>query len=359
MPALQLQSVKNFILKGVNLTLRDGEFMVVLGPNGSGKSTLLNTIAGLAPYQGSVLYDGKAIDRWPTSRRNVGYLFQQPSLFPHLNVRDNIAYGMKIKKRCAPNQIREKIAGYLEKLNITHLETRYTARLSGGEKQRVALARALACDPEVLLLDEPMSSLDLRTAKYWRLEFRRLQRQLGTTTVFVTHNLTEAAEIADRIAILSDGRLLQVGTPDEILFHPIDERTRDLIGKPNIFDCKTFRVIENGLAVVTCGNLSIIIPHEGLAVKKIAIAPEHVFVSSTRPLGPSVNRFSGKIRDIRAHDALVRITIEAGGQLISSEMPKEMCELMDLRTGCRVYIIFKLRWIKVLSEGVGKMGMNA
>lgn len=349
MPVLQLQSVNNFILQDVDLTIHDGEFMVVLGPNGSGKSTLLNTIAGLVAYQGSVLYDKEPIDRWPTSRRNVGYLFQQLALFPHLTVRDNIAYGMKIKKRYSSDQIRKRVAGYLEKLNIGHLARRHTRHLSGGEKQRVALARALAADPDVLLLDEPMSSLDLRTAKYLRLEFRHLQRTLGTTTVFVTHNLTEAAEIADRIAVLNDGRLLQVGTPDQVLFHPADERVGDFIGKSNIFDCETFSVVENGLAVVTCGGLSIIIPHDGLTVKKIAIAPEHVFVSSTKPLGPGVNRFRGTVRTIREFGSLVRISIDLGGRSVCSEIPKEMCDFMALKEDSRVYVIFKLRWIKIVN----------
>lgn len=353
MPTLQLQTINNFILKDVELTIEKGEFMVVLGPNGSGKTTLLNAIAGLAPYQGSVLYNGEAIDRWPTCRRKVGYLFQHPALFPHLNVADNIAYGMKTKRGYTAGRIAQRVADYLERLNIAHLKNRYTAQLSGGEKQRVALARALVTDPEVLLLDEPMSSLDLRTAKYWRLEFRRLQRQVGTTTVFVTHNLTEAAEIADRIAILNKGRLLQVAPPDEILFHPADQRIGDFIGRPNIFECETFKVLENGLAVVTCGGLSIIIPHDGMVVKKIAIAPEHVFVSTTRPLGPSVNRFEGEVCEIAEHGSLVRMSIMIGGRRIRAEVPGEMCDFMALEKSCSVFVIFKLRWIRILNGGTG------
>lgn len=348
MPALQLKALNNFILKDVNVTIKDGEFFVVLGPNGSGKTTLLNTIAGLVPYQGWVLYDGNAIDMWPTSRRKVGYLFQQPALFPHMNVRENIGYGMKIHKEYSPKQISEKVTEYLERLSISHLEYRYTAHLSVGEKQRVALARVLATDPKVLLLDEPMSSLDLRTAKYWRLEFRRLQRQVGITTVFVTHNLTEASEIADRVAILDKGGILQIGRPAEVMFNPADERVSNFIGKPNIFECETFKVLENGLAVVTCGDMSIIIPHEGRVVKRIAIAAEHVFVSTNRPIGPNVNRFRGEICSIDVCSSLIRMSINVGDRRIRAEMPVEMYDLMALKRGNPVYVIFKLRWIKTL-----------
>ncbi|MFO8091304.1 MAG: ABC transporter ATP-binding protein [Desulfatiglandaceae bacterium] len=350
MPTLQLQSINNFILKDVDLTIENGNFLVVLGPNGSGKTTLLNTIAGLTSYRGSVLYDGKAMDRWPTCRRKVGYLFQQPALFPHLNVRDNIAYGMKTKQGFPAEEISQRVAEYLERLNITHLEHRYTAKLSGGEKQRVALARALATEPEVLLLDEPMSSLDLRTAKYWRLEFRRLQRHYGITTVFVTHNPTEAAEIADTVAILKDGRLLQVGTPKEVLLYPAEEQINDFIGKPNVFECETFKVLENGLAVVTCGDLSIVVPYEGLIVKKIAIAPEHVFISVARPVGPNVNRYRGKICAISEQGSLVRASVMVGDKLVRAESPCDVWNLMGLKNGSQVYVIFKLRWINVLTE---------
>ena len=213
----------------------------------------------------------------------------------------------------------------------------------------MALARALASDPEILLLDEPMSSLDLRTAKYLRLEFRSLQQRLGTTTGFVTHNLNEAVEIADRIAVFVNGELLQAGSADEVLFHPVDERILSFIGKPNILDCDTFRIIENGLAMVSCGGLSVIVPHEGKPVKKIAIAPEHIHLSATEPVGPNVNRFTGEVLEISHSGSLTKIHILAGGNLIVSELPTNLFHLMDLELGSRVYVIFKLRWIKILN----------
>ncbi len=349
MPVVQLQSVNNFILKDVDLTIHNGEFLVVLGPNGSGKSTLLNTISGLIPYQGAVSFDGVRVDELPANERKVGYLFQHLALFPHLTVQDNIAYAMKIRKKYSRDHITTRTRHYLQTLNIEHLAHRYPRQLSGGEKQRVALARALSSDPEILLLDEPMSSLDLRTAKYLRLEFRSLQQRLGTTTVFVTHNLSEAVEIADRIAVFVDGELLQVGSADEVLFHPADERIHSFIGKPNILDCDSFKIIENGLAMVNCGGLPVIIPHEGKPVKKIAIAPEHIHLSSTEPVGPSVNRFTGEVLEIHRSGSLTRVTVRVGDNLIVSELPETLFDFMDLENGSRVYVIFKLRWIKILN----------
>jgi len=349
MPAVQLQSVSNFILKNVDLAIHDGEFLVVLGPNGSGKSTLLNTIAGLVPYQGTVLFNGVCVDELSTSKRNVGYLFQHLALFPHLPVSENIAYAMKLKKKYSRDHIATRTRDYLRTMNIEHLAHRYPRQLSGGEKQRVALARALASDPEILLLDEPMCSLDLRTAKYLRLEFRSLQQRLRTTTVFVTHNLSEAVEIADRIAVFADGELLQIGTADEVLFHPADDRILSFIGKPNILNCDSFKIIENGLAIVTCGGLPVIVPHEGKPVRKIAIAPEHIHLSSAEPVGPSVNRFTGEILKIQKAGSLTKVNIQAGDNLIVSELPASLFDLMNLKEGSPVHAIFKLRWIKILN----------
>jgi ABC-type Fe3+/spermidine/putrescine transport system ATPase subunit len=351
MPEVRLENVSNFILKDVNLTIRDGEFLVVLGPNGSGKSTLLNTISGLAPYRGSVLFDGARIDEVPVSRRNIGYLFQNLALFPHMTVSGNIAYGMRLSKRYSARETAERTGRYLREMNIEHLAGRHPRQLSGGEKQRAALARALATEPEVLLLDEPMSSLDLRTAKYLRLEFRSIQQRLGTTTVFVTHNLSEAVEVADRIAVFVDGELLQAGSADDVLFHPADERIHSFIGKPNILDCDSCSIIEHGLAKVTCGALKVVVPHEGRPVKKIAIAPEHIHVSAAEPVGPSVNRFTGEIAGVGRSGSMTRLEVRAGGNTVVSELPTALSEFMDLRVGSEVHLIFKLRWIRVLNGG--------
>jgi ABC-type sugar transport system ATPase subunit len=212
MPSIKLVNVSNYICRGINLQVFDRELLVLFGPNGAGKTTLLNIIGGLVEYDGEVYFDDACVDKIPASKRNVGYVFQNLILFPHLDVASNIAFGLRARGEPS-TRVRTRINELLEMMKINHLSSRYPKHLSGGEKQRVALARALARSPEVLLLDEPLSSLDLETAKYLRTELRQLQKKLGITTIYVTHNLEEAEEMADRIAIVDDGCIEQIGNP--------------------------------------------------------------------------------------------------------------------------------------------------
>ncbi len=324
--------------------------MVLVGRNGAGKSTLLNAVSGLNPYHGSVLFDGERVDGFPPEKRNVGYLSQHLALFPHMKVGGNIAYGMKMKHGYSKTETAARVVELMRMMKIEHLGGRYPRDLSGGEKQRVALARALASSPSILLMDEPLISLDLGSAKYLRMEFVQLQRRIGATILFVTHNLTEAAEIADRIAILEDGWVLQVGTLEDILFDPVDERVRDFVGRPNIFECESSRIIENGLAIATCGGMRIVTPHEGKPVKKIAIAQEHVYVSIERPAGPQINRFAGCVREMSSFSAWVRLTVQVADRLIMAEISREMSEMMAIELGSQVHVILKLHWLQVLKE---------
>jgi len=190
------------------LEVRPGELLVLLGPNGAGKTTLLNVIAGLVPYQGSVMFDGSSMDAVPARFRKIGYVFQDLVLFPHLDVGSNIAYGLRSYGTPKPER-EQRVSELLHMLAIEHLSGHFPAKLSGGEKQRVALARALAPRPEILLLDEPFNSLDSQTSGFLRAELKHLQNDLGATTVFVTHDLSEAEELGDRIAIVKDGLVEQ------------------------------------------------------------------------------------------------------------------------------------------------------
>jgi len=205
MVSIELRNIENYVCQKVNLKILPGEFLVLFGPNGAGKTTLLNVIAGLCRYRGSVLFDGIPVDGLPPQERNVGYLFQDLALFPHLNVASNIAFGLKAK-RWSKRKIRQRVEELLKLLKIRHLAACYPWRLSGGEKQRVALARALASCPEVLLLDEPLTGLDFQTSIYLRGELKRLQQGLDITTVYVTHDLEEARELADRIVLINGGK---------------------------------------------------------------------------------------------------------------------------------------------------------
>lgn len=216
MPLIELRHVSNYICRDVNLKIFDKELLVLLGPNGAGKTTLLNVIAGLVEYSGSVYFDGVCVDGVPAGERGVGYLFQSLILFPHLDVASNIAYGLKAQGK-PQSRVEARVNELLQMMRIKRLSSRYPKHLSGGEKQRVALARALAPSPKVLLLDEPMSGLDLETAKFLRAELKQLQGRLGVTTVYVTHSLEEAREMADRICIIEGGRIKKTGQPEEML----------------------------------------------------------------------------------------------------------------------------------------------
>ena len=346
MSSIELKDIStSFCLKEINLKINNGELLVLLGPTGAGKTTILNVIAGLEDYRGSVFFDGLPVEGLPPGKRRVGYLFQDLNLFPHLNVFFNIAFGLRIQK-LNKSQIQDKVEGMLRLLNIESLRERYPKNLSGGEKQRVALARALVASPRILLLDEPMSSLDYRTSKYLRSELKALQKKLGITTVYVTHNLYEAEEMADRIAVIADGKLEQVGSPEEVFFHP-RETVESFIGAPNILNCQRCRPLNPSLMEVQCGGISLIIPSEGREVKKLAILPEDIYISPTKPPGPNINRIKGILTEFEEYNSTVRCTVLAGENSLKVELPEEIFKSMGLKAAAEVWLILNLRKLKI------------
>ncbi len=215
MPNIRLKNINNFICHDINLKISNREFLVLWGPTGVGKTTLLNVIAGLVEYEGSVLFDDVPVDKHPVYQREVSYLFQNLALFPHLNTRANIAYGLRIQGE-SKNKVELRVNELLRLMKIEHLAERFPKHLSGGEKQRVALARAIAPSPEIMLFDEPLNSLDFHTARYLRTEIQQLQRKLGITTIYVTHCFEEAFALADRVVVLSSGEIVQIDSPKNI-----------------------------------------------------------------------------------------------------------------------------------------------
>ncbi|MBF8186074.1 ABC transporter ATP-binding protein [Nonomuraea sp. K274] len=220
-------------LDGFDLVVAPGELVALLGPSGCGKTTALRCVAGFErPDSGAVLVDGKDITNVPASKRDAGMVFQSYSLFPNLNARDNVAFGLRVRKAPAATR-RAKADELLELVGLPSHADRYPHQLSGGQQQRVALARALALEPRVLLLDEPLSALDAKVRVTLREEIRRLQLDLGITTVFVTHDQEEALSIADRVAVLRDGRLEQVGAPAEVYDRPATPFVAEFVGTMN------------------------------------------------------------------------------------------------------------------------------
>ncbi len=333
-----------FLLKDMSLEVAEGEYVVILGPTGAGKTVLLEAIAGLHRIrQGEVWIDGENVTRLPPEKRRIGYVPQDYALFPFLDVMGNIAFGINRNDVRARGQVDLLVS----LLGLGHLLTRGVKKLSGGEKQRVAIARALATSPRLLLLDEPMASLDVRTSKYLRLELRRLHDQLRITTIHVTHNLIEAEEMADRIALIDSGGLEQLDSPKEILFHPRTEAVADFLGTPNILVCDDVKQLGHGLVEALCGDLSVVLPHGGKEIQKIALFPQDIYVSKTRPPGPDLNRFKGVVRKIFPHPSVVRLTIAVGTQCLVTELPRDIFEELEIDVGQEVFLILKLRSLKV------------
>jgi len=338
-----------FRLKDISLSIKDGEYFVILGPTGAGKTVLMECIAGLHHIRaGEIWLGGTDITRLSPEERGVGYVPQDYVLFPFLNVFDNITFGLKGGKRTGDG-VEERVNELAGLTGIAHLLHRDTRSLSGGEKQRVALARALAPSPGILLLDEPLGALDQRTAKYLRLELNRVHRELGLTTIHITHDLTEALGMADRVAVVRNGRVEQVAPPEEMLFYPESEGVADFIGAPNILDCDYCRDLGQGIAEVGCGSLKLTVPHEGGNISKVAILPRHVYISETRPPGLSVNGFQGIITTIEPAVSTVRIRVQVADNNLMVEIPSYMYEEMDLAVNQEVFLILRMRRIRCFS----------
>lgn len=251
--SLEIRSiVKSFgdvvAVNNVSLSVQNGEFFSLLGPSGCGKTTLLRTIAGIyQPNGGSISLNGREIGTEPMNRRNTALVFQNYALFPHLSVFDNIAFGLVMRKE-SKQAIRSRVDAVLELVRLPGYQKRYPRELSGGQQQRVALARALVIEPELLLLDEPLSNLDAKLRDTMRHEIRDIQRRVGITTILVTHDLQEAFAMSDRIAVMNGGRIEQVGTPRDIYARPHTRFTAEFAGQTNNFAA---RVVENAGGVVT------------------------------------------------------------------------------------------------------------
>jgi ABC-type Fe3+/spermidine/putrescine transport system ATPase subunit len=335
-----------FRLKDVKLTIGDAEYFVILGPTGAGKTVLMECIAGIhRAHTGEIWRDGAEITRLAPEERNIGYVPQDYVLFPFLNVFDNITFGLKGTRRTGAG-VREKVSELADLMGITHLLRRDTRSLSGGEKQRVALARALAPSPGILLLDEPLSALDQRTAKYLRLELHRVHRELGLTTIHITHDLTEALGMADRVAVIRGGRVEQVAPPEEMLFYPESEGVADFIGAPNILDCDYCHDLGQGIIEVGCGRMKLTVPHDSGRVSKVAILPRHIYISGTRPPGLSVNGFPGTVTSIQPAGNTVRVHVQVLDNNLLVETPSYLYEEMDLEVGQEVFLILRMRRIR-------------
>ncbi len=301
-------------LADISLDIRDGEFFVLLGPSGAGKTTSLRVIAGLERQDsGSVLFDGQPIDGLTPPERDVAFVFQQYSLYPTMSVYDNMAFPLRAPlRRVAELEIKQRVTEVAEVLRISHLLERKTARLSGGEMQRVSIGRAIVRRPRIFLMDEPLSNLDFKLRESLRIELKHLQKTQGSTTLFVTHDQIEALTMADRIAVLSAGRLVQVGTPSDIYDRPATTFVAQLVGSPriNLFEARR----EDGTIQLT--NSPISLPSAANLPQSFALGvrPEDVQPQLDGP-------FSGKVALIEPLGVETVLHITSGGQTLVSTVP--------------------------------------
>jgi sulfate transport system ATP-binding protein len=329
---------KVFALQGVSFVVHTGELVALLGPSGSGKTTLLRIIAGLElPDEGEILLEGSEVTRHSPRERGVGFVFQHYALFRHMTVFENVAFGLRVKPRkVRPSErvIRERVMSLLNLVQLANLADRYPHQLSGGQRQRVALARALAVEPKILLLDEPFGALDARVRRELRKWLRRLHDEIHITSVFVTHDQEEALEVADRVVILHEGRVEQIGTPEEVCYHPVSPFVYHFLGGVNLFHARVKRG-EGG----TRELLPIVSPGE--------MREGETIVAFARPYEIEVERFprdgqgiEGVILHLYPSGGIVRLELKRNdsGEIIEADIPLERFHEMKLKPGDTVYI---------------------
>jgi putative spermidine/putrescine transport system ATP-binding protein len=316
---LELENVRkqygpNTVVHDFNLSVARGEFVSFLGPSGCGKTTTLRMVAGFeTPSSGMIRLDGKDITDLRPNQRNVGMVFQSYALFPNLTVADNIAFGLKVKKRPAA-EIRARVEEMLALIKLPQLGGRYPYQLSGGQQQRVALARAIAVKPQVLLLDEPLSALDAKIRVSLRSEIRSLQRNLGVTTIYVTHDQEEALSMSDRVVVMSEGRMEQVGAPFEVYNYPRTRFVASFVGTLNILngtvvDPDKGRVTIDGQEITTVRG---VVDAARGDVRPVALRPEAIVLN-----GSGSNRLNGAIDEVSFLGAVVRIRVRFRDSSIS------------------------------------------
>jgi sulfate/thiosulfate transport system ATP-binding protein len=304
-------------LDNVDLTVVSGSLTALLGPSGSGKSTLLRTIAGLdVPDSGTITIDGRDVTRVPPQRRGIGFVFQHYAAFKHLTVRDNVAFGLRIRKR-PKREITKKVDDLLETVGLSGFQTRYPAQLSGGQRQRMALARALAVDPQVLLLDEPFGALDAKVREDLRAWLRRLHDEVHVTTVLVTHDQAEALDVSDRIAVLNKGRIEQVGPPAEVYDRPANAFVMSFLG------------------AVSSLNGTLVRPHDIWVGRnpELPIATGDPTIKATGVVRARIDRIVMLGFEVR-----VELTSGATGTPFTAQITRGDAEALGLKEGDTVYV---------------------
>jgi spermidine/putrescine ABC transporter ATP-binding subunit len=337
-------------LHELNLEIQEGEFLSLLGPSGCGKTTTLRLIAGfIQPNEGSILLGNEDVTRVAPQHREIGMVFQDYALFPHMTISENIGFGLK-ERNYPKEQINQRVNDLLDLIKLSGVGDRYPAEVSGGQQQRIAVARAVAYPPKVLLMDEPLGALDLKLRETMQVELRRIQQELKITTVYVTHDQTEAMSMSDRIVVMNTGRIEQIGDAEEIYNEPKTRFVADFVGQINLLDAEITGVQGDSLQGRTSG-IDICIPRNNVSesgLVSIAVRPEHLKFVDSDAKKNGFNVLSGRLSGRTFAGNLARVYIDVGNEkpiVVESrpeDAPKEM--------GAQVNVGWKTTDTKVLIE---------
>ncbi|WP_457742294.1 tungstate ABC transporter ATP-binding protein WtpC [Thermococcus sp.] len=326
---------REFHLRGITFEVKEGEHFIILGPSGAGKTVLLEVVAGIIePDEGKVYLNGRDVTDLPPEKRGLAYVPQNYALFPNMSVYENIAFGLKVRKTPKP-EIERRVREISEVLGLEHLLTRKPKTLSGGEQQRVALARALVIEPPLILLDEPFANLDVQTRGKLLLEMKRWKRELGFTALHVTHSFEEAISLGDRIGVMLNGRLVQVGGVREVFSRPASEEVARFLGFENIIE---------GFAEgrkLKAGEIEIELPVEASGRVRVGIRPEDIVIS-TEPIRSSArNEFKAIVESVEELGPLVRVYLNVSGVELRAFITRSSMLELGIGKGKEVYVSFK------------------
>jgi ABC-type Fe3+/spermidine/putrescine transport system ATPase subunit len=340
------KSAKVIAINDVSLDVQEGELFTLLGPSGCGKTTTLRCIAGFErPTSGTIHFLGKDFTTIPPFRRNIGMVFQSYALFPHLSIFENVAYGLKMRE-LARHEIDKKVDNILHLVGLEATKKRKPSELSGGQQQRIALARALVYNPQLLLLDEPLSNLDAKLRVYMREEIRRIQQQAKVTTIYVTHDQDEALSISDRIAVMHAGKVSQIGTPDEIYEKPNSIRVADFIGHANFLECTVNKRDKHSLLLIFPSAEEISLDSRSNKFSDFSNPQGVLFVRPERikiiPAPGDPNTLNGKVKRILYLGSVVRYFVEVFPRVTPQEvLVDENRRIKGVYEGDEVALVFK------------------
>lgn len=343
------KTLGTFSLRDVCLEVGEGEYFVLLGSTGAGKTVLLDLVMGFhSPDKGKIILDGRDITYMPTYKRLIGYVPQNCLLFPHMNVFENVEFGLKMR-RMAPAERKKAVRGMIEILGLENIVERMSSTLSGGERQKVVLARVLVTEPKVVLLDEPLTAIDAETSRSFLDELKRINRDFEVGFLHVTHDQMEAFRLADKIAIMREGKIVQVGNPSEILSNPADEFVARFLGYENVFHVSLVKC-ERGISEVSVNGFSFKLNgklESNVAI--IAIRPEDIMVATETPsVSDERNFFEGTVEKYTNLGSVVEVTVNIG-LFLKALIDKRSFLQLNLSEGKHVHVGFKADSVRIVS----------